>query len=67
MAFGNFAVSAELGLTSIAYNRLRRHWLAMRGEGASADFRAEELGIIAVLLLGLMAYALGLDIFRLFK
>ncbi len=57
VAFGNFTVSAELGLTSIAYNRLRRHWLSLRGEGASSDFRSEELGVIAALLGGLMIVA----------
>ncbi|WP_319290998.1 hypothetical protein [Sphingobium sp.] len=54
VAFGNFTVSAELGLTSIAYNRLRRHWLAARGEGEASDFRPEELGVLVVLLCGLM-------------
>ncbi|RVT41012.1 hypothetical protein [Sphingobium algorifonticola] len=53
VAFGNFTVSAELGLTSIVYNRLRRHWLALRGEGTAQDFRAEELGVITMLLAGL--------------
>lgn len=52
-AFGNFTVSAELGLTSIAYNRLRRHWLAARGEGEASDFRPEELGVLVALLGGL--------------
>lgn len=54
VAFGNFTVSAELGLTSIAYNRLRRHWLAARGEGEASDFRPEELGVLVALLGGLM-------------
>ncbi|WP_223262936.1 hypothetical protein [Sphingobium sp. SCG-1] len=54
VAFGNFTVSAELGLTSIAYNRLRRHWLAAKGQGDASDFRAEELGVLVALLGGLM-------------
>lgn len=62
VAFGNFTVSAELGLTSIAYNRLRRHWLAARGEGETCDFRPEELGVLIALLGGLMLVATGLMI-----
>ncbi|MGK2909380.1 MAG: hypothetical protein ACSLE1_06235 [Sphingobium sp.] len=62
VAFGNFTVSAELGLTSIAYNRLRRHWLSARGEGETSDFRPEELGVLIALLGGLMLVATGVMI-----
>ncbi len=41
IAFANFTVSAELGLTSIVYSRLRRDRIA--GEGT---FRSEEIGAI---------------------
>jgi hypothetical protein len=60
VAFGNFTVSAELGLTTIVYNRVRRYWLGQHGEatgnGTSGthDFRHEEPGVMAVLFLGLM-------------
>ncbi|WP_336966360.1 hypothetical protein [Sphingobium aquiterrae] len=55
VAFGNFTVSAELGLTTIVYNRVRRHWLGQRGEATGhQDFRHEEPGVMAVLFLGLM-------------
>lgn len=52
IAFANFTVSAELGLTSIIYSRLRRNRVA--GEGA---FRSEEIVAIfwlmaALILLG---------------
>ncbi len=53
VAFGNFTISAEFGLTSIIYARLRRHWL---GSGAQADdggFRLEEMGVL-FLFLGLL-------------
>lgn len=69
VAFGNFTISAEFGLTSIIYARLRRHWL---GNGAAAvedgGFRLEEMGILflflGLLVLGgtlilLLALALG--------
>ncbi len=64
VAFGNFTISAEFGLTSIIYARLRRHWLDRglgRGLGESADngpggFRLEEMGVLflflALLVLG---------------
>ena len=56
VAFGNFTISAEFGLTSIIYARLRRHWLA-RGDGGEAPddggFRLEEMGVL-FLFLGLL-------------
>lgn len=53
VAFGNFTISAEFGLTSIIYARLRRHWLG--GEDAAQDggFRLEEMGVL-FLFLGLL-------------
>lgn len=56
VAFGNFTVSAEFGLTSIIYARLRRHWL---GQGSEADggFRLEEMGLLFLLLSGLIVAA----------
>ena len=58
VAFGNFTISAEFGLTSIIYARLRRHWLAQveKGDGGAPDdgaFRLEEMGIL-FLFLGLL-------------
>lgn len=49
VAFGNFTVSGEFGLTSIIYARLRRHWL---GEGAdeAGGFRREEMGVLFLFL-----------------
>lgn len=52
VAFGNFTVSAEFGLTSIIYARLRRHWLG-DGEGDIGAFRLEEMGVL-FLFLGLI-------------
>ncbi|MFC4595711.1 hypothetical protein [Sphingobium tyrosinilyticum] len=49
IAFGNFTISAELGLTSIIYARLRRHWLGHRDEG-SGGFRLEEMGVLFLFL-----------------
>jgi hypothetical protein len=55
VAFGNFTVSAELGLTTIVYTRVRRYWLAQAGEGAADHgFRHEEPGVMVLLFLGLM-------------
>ena len=55
VAFGNFTISAEFGLTSIIYARLRRYWLA-HGEGSADGFRLEEMGVLflflAMLILG---------------
>ncbi|MFZ2997796.1 hypothetical protein [Sphingobium sp.] len=52
VAFGNFTISAEFGVTSIIYARLRRHWL---GDGIPDDggFRLEEMGVL-FLFLGLL-------------
>ncbi len=52
VAFGNFTVSAEFGLTSIIYARLRRHWLG-DGEADIGAFRLEEMGVL-FLFLGLI-------------
>ncbi|MET0248560.1 MAG: hypothetical protein ABW164_02400 [Sphingobium sp.] len=52
VAFGNFTISAEFGLTSIIYARLRRYWLGADG-GDSGAFRLEEMGIL-FLFLGLL-------------
>jgi hypothetical protein len=55
VAFGNFTISAEFGLTSIIYARLRRYWLG-HGEGSADGFRLEEMGVLflflAMLILG---------------
>ena len=72
VAFGNFTISAEFGLTSIIYARLRRHWLGNMGLGTRQDdaggFRLEEMGVLflflGLLILGgfailLVAFALG--------
>ncbi|MFC3441355.1 hypothetical protein ACFOKF_09145 [Sphingobium rhizovicinum] len=57
VAFGNFTISAEFGLTSIIYARLRQHWLAhVEGGGNGAGdggFRLEEMGVL-FLFLGLL-------------
>ncbi|KEQ54020.1 hypothetical protein BV95_01708 [Sphingobium chlorophenolicum] len=57
VAFGNFTISAEFGLTSIIYARLRRHWLGHLGLAMGQDdeggFRLEEMGIL-FLFLGLL-------------
>lgn len=52
VAFGNFTISAEFGLTSIIYARLRRHWLGS-GTGDDGGFRLEEMGVL-FLFLGLL-------------
>ena len=49
VAFGNFTISAEFGLTSIIYARLRRHWLGMAGED-EGGFRLEEMGVLFLFL-----------------
>lgn len=55
VAFGNFTISAEFGLTSIIYARLRRHWLGSdAGEGG---FRLEEMGVLFLFLALLMVCA----------
>jgi hypothetical protein len=55
VAFGNFTVSAEFGVTSIAYARLRRYWLDHDGDGD--EFRLEEIGFLFFLLAGLVLVA----------
>ncbi|MEC3911099.1 hypothetical protein U5A82_11645 [Sphingobium sp. CR2-8] len=58
VAFGNFTISAEFGLTSIIYARLRRHWLS--SDDAAADdggFRLEEMGVLFLFLALLVAGA----------
>lgn len=49
VAFANFTVSAELGLSSIVYSRLRRARVA--GEG---DFRNEEISALAWTMTGIV-------------
>ncbi|MEJ7934821.1 hypothetical protein WG907_11190 [Sphingobium sp. AN558] len=60
VAFGNFTISAEFGLTSIIYARLRRHWLGNREESEAGGFRLEEMGVL-FLFLGLLI-AIGVTI-----
>lgn len=61
VAFGNFTISAEFGLTSIIYARLRQHWLARDDDSgeAAADggFRLEEMGVLFLFLAVLVAGA----------
>ena len=62
VAFGNFTISAEFGLTSIIYARLRRHWLGVSDDG-QGRFRLEEMGILflflGLLILGGLAMLIG--------
>lgn len=58
VAFGNFTASAEFGLTSIIYARLRRHWLDPNA--ADSDFRFEEVGFLLFVLTGLVIAATAL-------
>jgi O-antigen/teichoic acid export membrane protein len=53
VAFGNFTISAEFGLTSIIYARLRQHWLGNGQVQAEGGFRLEEMGVL-FLFLGLL-------------
>ncbi len=53
VAFGNFTISAEFGLTSIIYARLRRHWLGT--DEAAGGFRLEEMGVLFLFLAMLVA------------
>ncbi|MEC8035278.1 MAG: hypothetical protein VX205_09820, partial [Pseudomonadota bacterium] len=62
VAFGNFTISAEFGLTSIIYARLRRHWLGQDAESmgesavaADGGFRLEEIGVLFLFLALLVA------------
>lgn len=59
VAFGNFTISAEFGLTSIIYARLRRHWLGVRDEG-TGQFRLEEMGVLFLFLALLIAGGLAI-------
>lgn len=54
VAFGNFTISAEFGLTSIIYARLRRYWLGVADDGGG--FRLEEMGVL-FLFLGLLIFS----------
>ena len=49
VALGNFTISAEFGLTSIIYARLRRHWLGHGGDSGDG-FRLEEMGVLFLFL-----------------
>lgn len=60
VAFGNFTISAEFGLTSIIYARLRRHWLGQDTSEADGGFRLEEMGLLFLLLSGLIVGATAL-------
>ncbi|MDO7837335.1 hypothetical protein Q4610_20015 [Sphingobium sp. HBC34] len=53
VAFANFTVSAEFGLTSIIYARLRQHWLGNGAGQGDGGFRLEEMGVL-FLFLGLL-------------
>ncbi len=55
VAFGNFTISAEFGVTAIIYTRLRRFWLGGdAAELADHDFRLEEIGYLLFLMIGLV-------------
>lgn len=59
VAFNNFTISAEFGLTNIIYARLRRYWLELQGDGeVTRDFRLEEIGLLFLFLLALIVGAL---------
>lgn len=57
VAFGNFTISAEFGLTSIIYARLRRHWLGRDAGADAGGFRLEEMGVLFLFLALLIAGA----------
>jgi O-antigen/teichoic acid export membrane protein len=57
VAFGNFTVSAEFGLTSIIYSRLRRYWLRSAGDPDDVDFQKEEIGFLFFLLVAMVVVA----------
>lgn len=63
VAFGNFTISAEFGVTAIIYARLRRHWLGEEA-GVAGGFRLEEMGVlflfIALLIVGASVILIGL-------
>lgn len=50
VAFANFTISAELGFSTVIYSRLRRAKLA-----ADTEFRSEELGVLLLFMLGIVA------------
>lgn len=59
IAFNNFTISAEFGITNVIYARLRRHWLNVRrGDGGAddrgGDFRSEEIGVLFLFLTALV-------------
>jgi len=53
VAFNNFTISAEFGLTNIVYSRLRRFWLGDE-PGGEQGFRREEIGVLFLFLGGLI-------------
>jgi O-antigen/teichoic acid export membrane protein len=56
IAFNNFTISAEFGITNVIYSRLRRYWLGA-GEGIGVeqgDFRHEEIGVLFLFLTSLI-------------
>ncbi|MCP1470857.1 O-antigen/teichoic acid export membrane protein [Sphingobium sp. OAS761] len=57
VAFGNFTISADFGLTSIIYARLRRHWLGGPQAQEDGGFRLEEMGVLFLFLALLIAGA----------
>ena len=54
IAFNNFTISAEFGITNVIYARLRRHWLGRAAEEGSSDFRHEEIGVLFLFLASLI-------------
>jgi hypothetical protein len=60
VAFNNFTISAEFGMTHLIYARMRRHWLGReqeRAENAADDFRPEEIGVLFLFLAALILCA----------
>lgn len=63
IAFNNFTISAEFGITNVIYARLRRYWLGRQGEGVdSGDFRHEEIGVLFLFLTSLIVIGGGVVI-----
>lgn len=55
VAFNNFTISAEFGLTNVIYARLRRYWLGRQdGSGEPTDFLREEIGVLFLFLIALV-------------
>lgn len=55
IAFNNFTISAEFGITNVIYARLRRHWLGEQAAAtAESDFRHEEIGVLFLFLTSLI-------------